>query len=121
MGGIDTSFQGLEPVALLHNFSDMAMCLGDLRPGEIGWRRLQRRWSHVGPDNAADFHGRVGRSTNLLLEMQFCGLVHHVDTAALNVELPAVVDTAQTTLFIAAKKQRDPPMRTVLLDKPDTA
>src|SRR5256712_13794940 len=115
MGGIDTSFQGLEPVALLHNFSDMAMCLGDLRPGEIGWRRLQRRWSHGGPDKAADFHGRGGRSTNLLLEMQFCGLVHHVDTAALHIEPPALGDTAQAPLLIAAQKQRYPPMRTGLV------
>ena len=121
MGGINASFQALEPVALLNDLGHVAMCLGHLRPGEIGRRRLQLRWSHVGPENAADFHCRVGRGTNLLLEMQFFGLVHHVDTAALNVELPAVVDTAQATRFIAAKKQRYPPMRTVLIEKPDTA
>src|SRR5262245_17175697 len=120
MGGINASFQGLEPVALLNDLGHVAMGFGHLRPGEIGQRRLQCRWSHVGPDNAADFHRWVGRGTNLILEMQFARLIHHVDTAALNVELPAVVDTAQATLFIAAKKQRYPPMRTVLLEKPDT-
>src|SRR5712691_6220743 len=98
----------------------VAMCLGHLRPGEIGRRRLQCRWSHVDSDNATDFHRRVGRGMNLILEMQCFGLVHHVDTVALNVELPAVVDTAQATRFIAAKEQRYPPMRTVLLEQPDT-
>src|SRR5262245_14277864 len=121
MGGINASFQGLEPVALLNDLGHVAMRLGHLRPGEIGQRRLQRRWSHVGPDNAADFYRRIGHGTNLILEMQFFGLVHHIDTAALSVELPAVVDTAQATLFIAAKEQRHPPMRTILIEQSDTA
>ena len=121
MGGINASFKGLEPVALLNDLGHVAMRLGHLRPGEIGQRRLQLRWSHVDPDNATDFHRWVGRGTDFILEMQFFGFVHHVDTAALNVELPAVVDTAQATLFIAAKKQRYAPMRTVLIEQPDTA
>src|SRR5882724_11838440 len=113
MRGINASFQGLEPVALLHHLGHVAMRLRYLGPGELGERRLQLRWSHVGPENTADFHHGIGRGTHLMLEMQFFWLVHHIDTATIHVELPSVIDAAQATLLVAAKKQRYASMRAI--------
>src|SRR2546426_2803268 len=120
MGGINASFQGLEPVALLNHLGHVAMRLRDLGPGELGERRLQLRWSHVGPENPADFHHGIGRGTHLIFEMQFFWLVYHIDTAAIHIELPPVIHAAQATLLVAAKKQRYPPMRAVLLEESET-
>src|SRR5919108_4844608 len=121
MRSINASFQGLEPVALLNHLGDVTMRLRHLGPGEIGQWRLQRRWSHVGPDNAADLYRRIGSGIHLMLKTQFYWLVHHVDAAPVHVELPPVVHAAQATLLVTAQKQRDPPMRAVLLEEADTA
>src|SRR6266571_8524756 len=121
MGGINASFQALEPVALLNHLGHMAMRRRHLGPGELGERWLQLRWSHVGPDNAADFHCGIRRGTNLVLEIQLFWLVHHIDTVTVNVELPPVIDAAQATLLVAAKKQRYALMWAVLLEQSDTA
>src|SRR5215813_15527807 len=40
MRGVDTAFQGLQPVALLYDFRDMTMALGHVRPLKM------RRWRH---------------------------------------------------------------------------
>ena len=40
MRGVDAAFEGLQPVALLDHFRDMAMALGHMRPLEM------RRWRH---------------------------------------------------------------------------
>src|SRR2546426_9585264 len=90
-------------------------------PGELGERWLQLRWSHVGPDSAADFHWGIRRGTNLVLEIQLFWLVHHIDTVTVNVELPPAIDAAQATLLGAAKKHRHAPMWAGLLQHSDTA
>src|SRR5215475_6375989 len=100
MRRIDASFQGLEPVALLNHLGDVAMRLRHLGPGETGQWRLQRRWSHVGPDNAADFYRRIGNGTYFVLKIPFRWLVHHVDAAPVHVELPSMIHTAQATRLI---------------------
>src|SRR5438128_6457288 len=50
-----------------------------------------------------------GKARHLVLEMQFFWLVHHINAATIHVELPPVIDAAQATFFVAAKKARDPP------------
>src|SRR5438128_10641122 len=86
-----------------------------LRPGEFGQRRLELRRSHVGPEEAAQLDRGVGLLADLVLEGELFRLVHHVHTAAADVELPAVVDTPQPTLLVAAEGQRGAPIRADLL------
>src|SRR6266508_4047494 len=88
-----------------------------LRPGELGQRRLELRRPHVGPDEAAQLDRGVGLLADLVLEGELFWLVHHVHTATADVELPAVVDTPQPTLLVAAEEQRGAPMRAELVEE----
>src|SRR5207245_10481394 len=92
-----------------------------LRPGEFGQRRLELRRSHVGPDETAQLDRGIGLLADLVLEGELFRLVHHVHTAAADIELPAVVDTPQPTLLVAAEEQRGAPMRAELVEEADSA
>jgi len=65
--------------------------------------------------------GRIGGNADLVLEVVFFGLVHHIDAGAGNVELPAVVDASQATFLVAPEIERDATMRTELFDQADAA
>ncbi len=45
--------------------------------------------------------------------------VRHINALAGSIELPAVIDTAQTAFFIASEVEVGPPMGAARLDKPD--
>ena len=74
VGGVDAAFEGLQPVALLDHLRDMAMRRRHLRPLEVGqrWHVLAR--PHVGPDDAAQFDGGVGRGADFVGEAASCRL-----------------------------------------------
>ncbi len=61
----------------------------------------------------------VGYATALTLSLKsdLGRLVGHVDAAAVDVELPAVVDAAQSFFFIAAEEQRRAAVRAVVGDQ----
>ena len=56
-----------------------------------------------------------------MLERELFRLVHHVDTAAGDVELPAVIDAAQPALLVASEEERDAPVRAELVEESDAA
>ena len=58
---------------------------------------------------------------DLVLELLLLGLVHLIDAAAVDVELPAVIDAAQPAFLVAAEKQRGATMRTIFVQEPDAA
>src|SRR6266705_1828216 len=97
----------------------MAMRRRRLRPGEARQGRRALRRAEIGPDDAAHLHGGIGRDEDLVLEVQTLRLVHHVHAPAVDVELPAVEDAAQSALLVAAEEQRGAAMRAMLLDQPD--
>src|ERR1700694_3042211 len=94
--GVDAAFERLQPVALLPYFRDVAMALRYLCPLESGGCRHQLAWSHIGPDHPAHLSGRISRQVNLVAEL--LGFVHLIDAVAVDVELPAVIDAAQSRL-----------------------
>src|SRR5438309_1521217 len=69
---------------------------------QVGQRRRCRAWTHVGPDQSAALLARVGDGRDLRAEVTLSRLVGHVDAVARDVELPAVVDAAQTRLLVAS-------------------
>src|SRR5712691_3849500 len=69
-------------------------------------------WTHVHPDRSAPLAGRVRLDVNLVFEVALGRLAGHVYAGALGVELPAVVDAAQATLFVSAEKERRAAVRT---------
>ena len=71
---------------------------------EVRQRRRRLARSHVGPDHAATLSRRVGLDAHLVLEVALGGLRRHVDAGAVHVELPAVIDAAQSFFFVAAEE-----------------
>ena len=116
---VDAAFERLQPTALLDDFRDMAVA--GWHPGEgerWRWRHLLSR-PHKGPHDAAQLEGRVVLDVDLVGEAVFAGLVHLIDTVAVNVVFPAVVDAAQAALFVPAEPQRDAAVRAELVEQAD--
>ena len=87
----------------------------------IGRRRLQLARSHVDPDHPAAFERGIGRDRYFRFEQRVRRFRRHVDAVAVLVEFPAVVDAAQSALFVAAEEQRGAAMRTKRIDDADVA
>src|SRR6516165_4130805 len=95
----------------------MPVAFRHLRPFESRWRWHPLARSHIGPNHPAHFNRRIGRQVDLVAEL--LGLIHLIDAVAVHVELPAVIDAAQTRLFVAPEPQRGAPMRAELIDQAD--
>ena len=119
--GVEPAFEGLQPIAFLDDLGDVAMGLGHLRPGEFRRRRHALGRPEIGPHDAAQLDRRIGGDVDLVLELLLRGLVQLIDAAAVDVELPAVIDAAQPAFLVAAEKQRGAPVRTILVQEPDLA
>src|SRR5689334_20437600 len=68
VGGIDVAFEGLEPIALAHEWRHVAMRRRDVRPLQPreGWWLGPR--AHVGPDRSPLLKTGIGGLANALLE-----------------------------------------------------
>src|SRR5712664_1212709 len=77
-------------------------------------RRPALRGPEEGPDDPARFHRRIGPSAYLVREAQLLRLIQHVHAAAVDVELPAVVDAAQSAVFVPPQEERGLPVRAAL-------
>src|SRR5687768_5022173 len=97
--GIDTAFERLKPVAFLPDLGHRPLVGFSLRPGEERRRWLLLRRSHVAEDHSAHLVSRVSWNADLVLEIGFGRLGRHVDATPFAVELPAMVDAANTVLL----------------------
>ena len=59
---------------------------------------------HICPYDAGQLDGRICNHLDLMLEVESLGLVRHIHTRALHIELPAVVHTAQAVLLVPSKE-----------------
>ena len=111
--GVDVPFQCLQPVAV-------ALQAPDLGVGhQVGLDQRQRRRlgavAHVDPDEAIALGRAVGARPHLVLEVFFRRHVGHFDAAAVDVELPAVVDAAQAAILVAAEEQAGAAVRAAVV------
>src|SRR5919109_224111 len=111
MRGVDTAFQGLQPVTFLDDFRDMTMALRHVRPLKMRWWRHFSLGSHVGPDDPTQFNRGVGRGPDFMGETALCGFIHLVYAGAVHIKLPTVIHTAQARLLIAPEPQGDQAVR----------
>ena len=123
---IEAAFDALQPVALLDVARGEALFGGNLRPFEIREFRLELGRPHIGPHDLAALDAGIGARLELRLDARdrFVAHLRHagdIDAGALNVELEAVIDAAQTALFVAAEEQRRGAVRTALVQKPNAA
>ena len=116
---VDAALHSLHPVAVLPFFGDVAV---------RGWhqRHLQRRQlrgalgrPHVGPDHSALLARRIGFDADLVLGVEVGIGGGHVDAASLHVELPAVVDAANTARLVAPEPEVGAAVRAMLIDDAD--
>jgi len=121
MGGVETAFEPLQPVALLNDLADVPVRLRCLGPGEFRSRRHALGRSEIGPHNPAKLDRRIGGDVDLMLKLVLLRLVQLVDAGAGDIELPAVVDAAQPAFLVAPEEQRGAAVRTILVQKPDAA
>src|SRR6266852_5686340 len=119
MAGIDAALDRLQVVALLPPFGGDAMRRGQMHPLEVRQRRLFRRRPHVGPDDSAAFHARVGLELYALAHAALFRLGGQVHALAVYVVLPPVVRAAQPALLVAAEPQRHAAVGAELVDDAD--
>ena len=106
VGRVDVAFQRLHPVAPAEEGRHLALLVRHVHPFEMGeGRRLGAR-AHVRPDHARLLPAWVAGRPDLLLEGTLGRLVRHVDAAARDVVLPAVVDAAQAALLVPPEVER---------------
>ena len=121
VGGVDAAFQGLEPVAFLDVFGDMAVGRRDGGPLKAGRWRPVFRGAEVGPDDAAEFHSGVGGGGHFGGEIAVGGFVHHIGALAVDVEFPAVIDAAEAAFLVAAQPEGGESVGAEFLEESDAA
>jgi hypothetical protein len=103
---VDLAFERLQPVALLHAYGDRHV----LRWHQVELEVLQRRrvlvGPHVRPHDASTLSAGIGLNAHVLLETRAQRLRRHIDDGARHVVLPAVIDTAQPAILVAAVHHR---------------
>ena len=118
---IDAAFERLQEIAVFERLRDVAVFGRRAHEFVIGRRRLQFARPQVRPDHPAAFPGRVGVDRDLRLEERVRRLRRHVDAGAVAIELPAVIDAAQSAFFVAAEEHRRAPVRAEGIDQADLA
>src|ERR1700752_1787705 len=119
--GVETAFEGLQPIALLDDLGHMPVCLRHLSPGELWSGRHALGRPEIGPHDPAELDRRIGGDVDLVAKLVLFGLVELVDASAGDIELPAVVRAAQPAFLVAAKKQRGAAVWTIFVQYPDAA
>ena len=120
MGGIDLPFHDLRPVARQVDLHDRDLGLRRRSPGRWLELRHQLLRPHIDPDESAGFFSRIGLVLDLLGEAAFGRLRDHLQHLAVHVELPAVVEAAQTAFLVAPEEQRGLAVRAELAEHADT-
>jgi hypothetical protein len=115
VGRIDPALERLQPVAFLPGARHHALLGPEARPFEAG-RRRRLAAPEIGPHDAAVLDRRIGDGAHLALELAARRLGRHVDAAAGHVELPAMVDAAQTAFLVSPEEERHPAVRAVFLE-----
>src|SRR5262245_61031038 len=121
MRGVNVAFERLQVIAgaLCENYGQFL--LRQQRRFDLWERRGLLGGTHVYPDNTGAFGHLVRLGPHLLFEILVRRNARHVDAAAGNVELPAVIDAAQAILFIACEEQRSAAVRAAMVHHADPA
>jgi hypothetical protein len=120
MRGVDLALQRLQIVAIALDEAHFDLVLGDIEDFERRQRRRLRARSHVDPDDAGALHHLVGLRLHFLLEARRWQ-ARHIEAIAGDVELPAVVDAANSAILVASQKQRCAAVRAAMVHDADSA
>jgi len=98
VGRVDAHFQRLQPVAVDHALEREGVGRGRRETVEVRKRRRRAR-PHIGKQDSALLHHRIGLVPDIGAHSATLGLGRRLQAAALDVEQPAVERAAQSTLF----------------------
>ena len=124
---IQVALDDLGPVALKQLLGDEAVRRRDQREFELrqfrqlAARQLCRGGAEIGPDHLAELTHRIGPGAHRLVQVAVRRDVRQFHRFAVAVELPAMIDTAQAAILIAAKKQVRAPVRTAGVEHAELA
>src|SRR6266542_3025683 len=121
MDVLDRPFDRLHVVAGVVDLADAPVLARQLCPPEVRKRRALVAWPHVDPHNVALLDDRIGRVPNVEADAAVGRLAGRLQDGAGYVDLPAVVQAAQSTRLVAAVQERRVAMRAVLADDADPA
>jgi hypothetical protein len=118
---VDFALHGLEIIALPLEAPDAPLFVIHLKRLEA--RKLGRGLPrpHIDPDEPDPFPDAVGLCLNAVVRGQRTRQVRRVDTVASHVELPTMIDAANTVMLVAAKKKRGAAMWAFLIHNADAA
>src|SRR4029077_2988917 len=114
MGRIALALQTLKVAALHQTFGYIGLFKRHLSPLIGGKQRHFRARSEIGIDHAAGFVGRIGSVMKFFSEIAVPRFRPRFEDVSIDIILPAVVNAAQPTLFVAAEIQRRPAMGATL-------
>ena len=118
---IEIAFQRLRVVALEELLGDELAAHRQLAPAEIRWSGRLCKRPHVSPHDPVALRAPIRRGPQLFPVIAVGWPVRHLEAASARVELPAMVDAAQSAFFVAPEEQRGPAVRAVRPQQPDPA
>src|SRR5208282_4226486 len=118
---IDLALHGLEIIGLPLKAPDAPLFV--IQPKRLKARKLGRRLPRpdIDPDESRPFPNAVGLCLDAVARGQRTRQVRRVDTIAFHVELPTMIDAANTVMLVAAEEKRCAAMRAFLIHNADTA
>src|SRR5690349_13434400 len=117
MGRVKKTFQNLEPVTIYETFSDNDLFGGKRSKFKVGKRRRLLTSTEPDPDHATGFAHGIVVDFDLggkVRTFRFGGRFKHF---AIDINLPAVEEAAQSTILITGQSQRYSPVRTAFVQK----
>ena len=118
---VDLALHGLEIIGLPLKAPDAQLFVVQrkrLKARKLG-RGLPR--PHIDPDESRSFPNAVGLRLDAVVRGQRTRQVRRVVTVAFHVELPTMIDAADTVMLVAAEEKRRAAMRAFLIHNTDTA
>ncbi len=119
---IDVAFQRLQPVAVSLEESDVPV-VGFLERGFYLRQRRRGRLllAHVDIDKTALLRRAIGDGLGACRILVLVRQVRLIETIAVNVEFPAVIDAADAVLLVTPEEQRCTPVRAPMVHDADPA
>ena len=97
------------------------MTFRQIHPTEIWHLATLFGRSHIRPKHGALYRRGICCQPNFLTKSTFGWLGRKIDAIPINIELPAVINTADTAIFVAPEEQICAAMRAVPVHQADSA
>ena len=121
MRGVEIALDRLQPVAAALHEAVLDLVLRQERGFERRQVRRALALAHIDPDEAVLLGGEIGLGAHLVLEILVRRHVGHLETVAIDVVFPAVIDAAQTVLLVAPVEEGGAAMRAAVVEHADPA